>query len=84
MKQQSYEQTVKREGNTMTSIEERFEFRNIRPEEADQAAQIEQICFPPNEACSEKMMKERVLTAPEFFLVAVDKETGKIDRKSVV
>ena len=77
MKQQSYEQTVKREGNTMTSIEERFEFRNIRPEEADQAAQIEQICFPPNEACSEKMMKERVLTAPEFFLVAVDKETGK-------
>lgn len=72
MKQQSYEQTVKREGNTMTSIEERFEFRNIRPEEADQAAQIEQICFPPNEACSEKMMKERVLTAPEFFLVAVD------------
>lgn len=62
----------------MTSIEERFEFRNIRPEEADQAAQIEQICFPPNEACSEKMMKERVLTAPEFFLVAVDKETGKI------
>ena len=67
MKQQSYEQTVKREGNTMTSIEERFEFRNIRPEEADQAAQIEQICFPPNEACSEKMMKERVLTAPEFF-----------------
>ena len=62
----------------MTSIEERFEFRNIRPEEADQAAQIEQICFPPNEACSEKMMKERVRTAPEFFLVAVDKETGKI------
>ena len=60
MKQQSYEQTMKKEGNTMTSIEERFEFRNIRPEEADQAAQIEQICFPPNEACSEKMMKERV------------------------
>lgn len=78
MKQQSYEQTMKKEGNTMTSIEERFEFRNIRPEEADQAAQIEQICFPPNEACSEKMMKERVLTAPEFFLVAVDKENGKI------
>lgn len=47
MKQQSYEQTVKREGNTMTSIEERFEFRNIRPEEADQAAQIEQIVFRP-------------------------------------
>ena len=46
----------------MTSIEERFEFRNIRPEEADQAAQIEQIGLPPNEACSEKMRKERVRT----------------------
>ena len=24
-----------------------FEFRDIRPEEAGQAAEIEQICFPP-------------------------------------
>lgn len=56
----------------------KYEFRNIRPEEADQAIQIEQICFPPNEACSAKSMKERVANAPETFLVAVDKETGKI------
>lgn len=56
----------------------KFEFRNILPEEADQAVQIEQICFPPNEACSETMMRERVAKAPELFLVAVDKETGKI------
>ena len=56
----------------------KYEFRNIRPEEVDQAIQIEQICFPPNEACSAKSMKERVANAPETFLVAVDKETGKI------
>lgn len=55
-----------------------FEFRNIRADEADQAVAIEQICFPPNEACSEKNMKERIAKAPELFLVAVDKETGKI------
>lgn len=59
-------------------ILKRFEFRNIRPEEAEQAVAIEQICFPPNEACSEKDMKERIAKAPELFLVAVDKKTGKL------
>ncbi len=59
-------------------ITEKFEFRHIRPEEADQAVVIEQICFPPNEACSEKHMKERIAKAPELFLVAVDKESGKL------
>ena len=39
---------------------------------------IEQICFPPHEACSEKHMKERIAKAPELFLVAVDKETGRL------
>ena len=43
---------------------ERFEFRNIRIDEADQAAEIEQICFPPNEACSREHMMDRVLHAP--------------------
>jgi ribosomal protein S18 acetylase RimI-like enzyme len=56
----------------------RYEFRSIRPEEADEAAEIEQICFPPNEACSEQHMKERIAKAPELFLVAVDKSTGKL------
>lgn len=59
-------------------LDEEFEFRNIRQEEAQQAAEIERICFPPNEACSEKMMLERVARAPEFFLVAVDRKLGKI------
>lgn len=57
---------------------DKFEFRNIYKEEVEQAVLIEQICFPPNEACSEKNMKDRIEKAPELFLVAVDKETGKI------
>lgn len=56
----------------------RYLFHNIQPNETDQAVVIEQICFPPNEACSEKSMKERIAKAPELFLVAVDKGTGKI------
>lgn len=59
-------------------LTDRFEFRSIRPDEAEQAVTIEQICFPPNEACSEKHMKDRIAKAPELFLVAVDKETGKL------
>ena len=27
---------------------EKYEFRNIQPEEIIQTAEIEQICFPPN------------------------------------
>lgn len=60
------------------AILEKFEFRNIKQEEAEQAIIIEQICFPPHEACSEQNMKDRISTAPELFLVAVDKKTGKI------
>ncbi len=49
------------------AILERFEFRNIGQSETEQAAAIEQICFPPNEACSEKNMKERIAAAKDFF-----------------
>ena len=41
-------------------LNEKFGFRNIKTDEVMQAVSIEQICFPPNEACSEKSMKERV------------------------
>lgn len=57
---------------------ERFEFRNIKEDEKGQAVSIEQICFPPNEACSEKSMIDRVKVVPDLFLVAVDRKTGKI------
>lgn len=59
-------------------LTEKFEFRNITQREALQAAEIEQMCFPPNEACSRAHMLERIHTAQEQFLVAVDKKTGKI------
>lgn len=55
---------------------QRFEFRSVRPEDAEQAVQLENICFPPHEACSRKDMYERIETAPELFLVVVEKETG--------
>lgn len=62
----------------MKTIEDLFEFRDIRMEEADQAVRIEQICFPPHEACSGKHMKARIKKAPELFMVAVDKENGRL------
>lgn len=55
-----------------------FEFRTVRQEEAEETARIERICFPPHEACTREMMIERVKRAPEYLLVAVDQETGKI------
>ena len=46
-----------------------FEFRSINPDEVEQAIAIEQICFPPNEACSPKAMTERIAKVPQLFLV---------------
>ncbi len=57
---------------------ERFEFRPIRAEEFDEAAKIESICFPPNEACSRTMIMKRAKSAPETFLIAFDKVNHKI------
>ena len=54
----------------------RLEFRSILPEETEEAARLEQICFPPNEACTPEQMRDRISRAPELFLVAVDRETG--------
>lgn len=59
-------------------VSTKYEFRSIRPDEAEQAITIEQTCFPPHEACSPKSIKERIAAVPDLFLVAIDKETGKI------
>lgn len=59
-------------------LHENFLFRNILPEEGEAAAEVERICFPPHEACTKEMMLERVKRAPELFLVAIDKHTGKM------
>ena len=69
---------LKQYGFSDKPLTERFEFRPILPEDADQAAEIERICFPPNEACSEDIMRERVRTAPDVFLVAAERQTGKL------
>ena len=50
----------------------------IRQEEADEAAEIEAVCFPPNEACTREHMVQRIQAAPELFLVAVDRQSGKL------
>lgn len=55
-----------------------FIFRSILTDEIDQAVAIEQICFPPHEACSEKSITKRIAKARDLFLVAVDKTTGKL------
>lgn len=56
----------------------KYVFRNVKTQEIDETVEIENICFPPNEACSAESMKERILAAPELFLIAEDAETGKI------
>ena len=61
-----------------TALAEKFEFRDIKPEEAERAAEIEQIVFPPNEAVPPDDVKEQAAVAPELFLVAVDRETGDV------
>lgn len=60
------------------SLAKRFVFRSILPEEAEQAVAIETECFPPHEACKPEIMRARVAIAPERFLVAVDRESGRI------
>lgn len=59
-------------------ILEKFEFRCVEPTEIRRVAAIEQICFPPNEACTERSITNRIAVAQELFLVAVDKETEEI------
>ncbi|MCR5773562.1 MAG: GNAT family N-acetyltransferase [Lachnospiraceae bacterium] len=59
-------------------MKDKFDLRSIRPEEADEAADIEEICFPPNEACSRADMKKRIMAAADLFLVAIDRETGRM------
>lgn len=67
------------ESNTSDkAICERFAFRDLVPEDIPQVIEIEQICFPPHEVCSPEMMRERANAAPETFLVAVDRATGKL------
>lgn len=62
----------------MSLIYEKYCFRGIRQEEAEQVAAIELACFPPSEACKTEIMMERVALFPELFVVAQERATGKI------
>ncbi len=57
---------------------DKYIFRTIRQEETEQAILIEKICFPPNEACTEDMMRSRIVKVSDLFLVAEDTDMGKI------
>lgn len=48
-------------------IHEKYEFRNIHKDEIEQAAEIESICFPPNEACTYEHMESRIKKHRIFF-----------------
>lgn len=63
---------------TREELMKKYEFRDINPAETEEAIEIEQICFPPNEACSPKSMRERIEACPELFMVAIDRESGVI------
>ncbi len=56
----------------------RFEFRDAKPEDAEEAAAIERICFTPAEACTYARMVQRIANAPETFLIAWDRVNHKI------
>lgn len=51
------------EKSALAQLYEHFEFRSIRPEEAEEAAKMETVCFPPNEACIREHMLARELVS---------------------
>lgn len=62
----------------MEEIYEKYEFRTVHSDEAEIAVALEAACFPPNEACVLPIMRQRVKLAPELFIVAEDKNNGKM------
>ena len=55
-----------------------YNIHPVRPEEAERTAQLEQECFPPDEAESIRALMTRMEAAPQLYLVAVHAETGQI------
>jgi ribosomal protein S18 acetylase RimI-like enzyme len=56
----------------------RYQFRQILPEEGTQAGEMDSVCFPPEEAKPMEIMCRFAGELPEIFLVAIDRETGKV------
>lgn len=61
-----------------TLLNGRILLRNARASNAEETIEIESVCFPPNEACPPDSMRARTALAPECFLVAYDREAGRI------
>lgn len=59
-------------------LNDNYEIRNVYLEESMEAAAVEWDCFPLKEACSKEHMAERVEAAPELFLVAIERKTGRM------
>ncbi len=59
-------------------LERHFSLRKVSDDDENAVVEIEQICFPPNEACSPKSMKERVENAAQYFQVLVDVKENRI------
>ena len=57
---------------------DKYEFRTVHEDEAEIEAAIEAACFPAKEACTLPVMKQRVRLAPDLFMVAIEKQTGKM------
>ncbi len=66
------------DGVSASQLSEQFDFRIIKQEEADEAAEIERICFPPQEACTPQRMRARIGVAADLFWVAIDRKNGKM------
>ena len=65
----------------MSNLNERFEFKTIDPndrETAEYAVYMESVCLPPTDACTREEILDRIAAAPELFITAVDRRTGKL------
>ena len=71
------QELLKEYGIADREFNERYELRQVLPEDAEALTEIEAVCFPPNEACTLLIMKERIKFATESFLVAVNRKTGE-------
>ena len=54
-----------------------YELRQVSLNDAEEATAVEAVCFPPSEACTLPIMKERISRAADTFLIAI---TGKLVR----
>ena len=59
-------------------VRDKYDFCIIMPEQAEEAAVLERTCFPPNEACTREDMLKRAELAPDLFIVAVDRQSGRM------